>query len=86
MQAGGALYLLIAVRERRSSQLPAPPNAPRAPSAQHRVPEARAKAPRRRLTRRGRGRQHSRPLLLHGIQGDPGVARRVTDSPSGPEK
>ncbi|KAJ1187348.1 hypothetical protein NDU88_004124 [Pleurodeles waltl] len=85
---GGALYLLIAAPILPASCAPQRPAGP--PPAQDRVPEARggsrAKAPRRRLTRCGRGRQHGRPQLLHGIQGNPGIARRVTDSASGPKK
>ncbi|KAJ1093517.1 hypothetical protein NDU88_006617 [Pleurodeles waltl] len=88
VRVGGALCPYVAARERCSSQPPAPPNAPRAPPAQLRVPDARggsrAKAQRGQLTRRGR--QHCRLPLLPGFQGDPGSARRVGESGSGPGK
>ncbi|KAJ1108232.1 hypothetical protein NDU88_005614 [Pleurodeles waltl] len=87
---GGALYPFVTALDRRSSQPPAPPNAQRAPPAQPRVSDAReggrVLAPIGRLTHRGRGHQQRRPPLPHGLQGDPGVAKRVTDSGSGPGK
>ncbi|KAJ1190659.1 hypothetical protein NDU88_007397 [Pleurodeles waltl] len=87
VRVGGALYPFATARERRSSQPPTPPSAPRALPGTARVSDARgggrAMAPIGRLTRRGREHQHCRSPLLQGLQGDPGVARRVTDSGSG---
>ncbi|KAJ1181830.1 hypothetical protein NDU88_007029 [Pleurodeles waltl] len=44
VRVGGTLCPYLAARERRSSQPPAPPNAPRAPPAQLQVPDARGEA------------------------------------------